>query len=153
MLYEIPKNKFLFRNHRRADTMMLHRTCLLLVAFAATMAAASSGLPAESAPVGNGTAPSPSPAPASGNHTDKCSPGECSGLGCLFVDVTCANVVPMNFGGTVQLLFLTLVYAYLLFFASNLISDGSELLLLVRDSQKRARCFARKPTAILRHPG
>ena len=117
--------------------MVAQRSCLLLVAFAVTLTAASSVLPADSAPVSNGTAPSPSPAPASGNHTDPCGPGECSGLGCLFVDVTCANVVPMNFGGTVQLLFLTLVYAYLLFFASNLISDGSELLLLVRDSQKK----------------
>ena len=31
-----------------------------------------------------------------------------------------------------QLFFLTSVYAYVLFFAANLISDGSELLLLVR---------------------
>ena len=85
-------------------TMVAQRSCLLLVAFAVTLTAASSVLPADSAPVSNGTAPSPSPAPAPGNHTDPCGPGECSGLGCLFVDVTCANVVPMNFGGTVQLL-------------------------------------------------
>ena len=33
--------------------------------------------------------------------------------------------------GFVQLLFLGSVYAYVLFFAANLIGDGSELLLLV----------------------
>ena len=37
-----------------------------------------------------------------------------------------------SFGGCMQLFFLTSVYAYVLFFAANLISDGSELLLLVR---------------------
>ena len=33
--------------------------------------------------------------------------------------------------GFVQVLFLMFAYAYVLFFASNMISDGSELLLLV----------------------
>eukprot|EP01035_Chromulina_nebulosa_P030274 gene30274-40240_t len=46
----------------------------------------------------------------------------------LFIDVT---TLPHNIYGFIQLLTLGGMYAYLLMFASNLISDGSELLLLV----------------------
>lgn len=49
-------------------------------------------------------------------------------LGKLFVDV---DSLPDNGFGFVQLVFLGLAYAYILFNASNLISEGSELLLLV----------------------
>ena len=61
---------------------------------------------------------------------------QCDGLGCLFVDVTCPAAVPSDFGGNVQVIFLTFVYGYVLFTAANLISDGSELLLLVRRSSR-----------------
>lgn len=37
----------------------------------------------------------------------------------------------VTFGGLMQLLFLALAYGYILFYASNLIADGSELLLLI----------------------
>lgn len=46
----------------------------------------------------------------------------------FFIDVTS---LPDNSYGLVQLLFLAAVYGYCLTFASNLISDGSELLLLI----------------------
>lgn len=46
----------------------------------------------------------------------------------LFVD---PEQLPEGFGGMVQILFLSLVYGYLLFMGANLISDGSELLLLI----------------------
>jgi len=46
----------------------------------------------------------------------------------LFVDL---DTLPSGGYGTFQLLFLMLVYAFVLFKASNLISDGSELLLLI----------------------
>ncbi|CAM9392982.1 unnamed protein product [Sphacelaria rigidula] len=46
----------------------------------------------------------------------------------VFID---PYALPDSAGGFVQLLFLTAVYAYILFTASNMISDGSELLLLV----------------------
>jgi len=46
----------------------------------------------------------------------------------LFVDVT---TLPDDGYGLVQLFFLTLVYGCVLYFASNMISDGSELLLLI----------------------
>jgi hypothetical protein len=46
----------------------------------------------------------------------------------LFVDV---KTLPQDGFGFFQLLFLGGTYAYMLFFGSNLISDGSELLLLV----------------------
>jgi hypothetical protein len=49
-------------------------------------------------------------------------------FGEYFVDVT---TLPDNTQGFVQLLFLGGTYGYILCFASNLISDGSELLLLV----------------------
>eukprot|EP00947_MAST-08B_sp_MAST-8B-sp1_P001719 g1719.t1 len=108
--------------------MKSYLLCLVLV----VAAQAASPSPASKAP-----APSPAPAPAAptapapggGEPAEPCEP--CSGLGCLFVDVTCHDVVPLDFGGDVQLLFLMGVYAYILFMASNLISDGSELLLLI----------------------
>jgi hypothetical protein len=46
----------------------------------------------------------------------------------FFIDV---KSLPDNEYGLVQILFLGLVYGYFLFYGSNLISDGSELLLLV----------------------
>lgn len=46
----------------------------------------------------------------------------------FFIDVT---ALPDDFYGFVQLLFLGSIYGYFLMYASNLISDGSELLLLV----------------------
>lgn len=46
----------------------------------------------------------------------------------IFIDVTS---LPEGFGGFVQLLSIGAVYGYLLMNASNMISDGSELLLLV----------------------
>jgi hypothetical protein len=46
----------------------------------------------------------------------------------LFVDPT---ELPENVYGFIQLLFLLIAYGYILFVASNFISDGSELLLLV----------------------
>lgn len=39
--------------------------------------------------------------------------------------------LPDNGYGIVQLLFLLIVYGYILSYASNMISDGSELLLLI----------------------
>lgn len=50
------------------------------------------------------------------------------GLSDLFIDV---KTLPDNGYGFFQLLFLAAVYGYLLMWASNFISDGSELLLLV----------------------
>lgn len=50
------------------------------------------------------------------------------GLSELFIDV---STLPTDSYGLFQLLSLGLVYGYILFNASNLISDGSELLLLV----------------------
>lgn len=53
-------------------------------------------------------------------------------MGKLFIDVTSLpGHDEFDFFGCVQLAFLGLAYAYVLFFASNMISDGSELLLLV----------------------
>lgn len=46
----------------------------------------------------------------------------------MFID---PYALPDTSGGFVQLMFLTAVYGYILFTASNMISDGSELLLLV----------------------
>eukprot|EP00904_Undaria_pinnatifida_P012667 jgi/Undpi1/8530/HiC_scaffold_25.g10997.m1 len=46
----------------------------------------------------------------------------------IFID---PDTLPEDAGGFVQLIFLTAVYGYILFSASNMISDGSELLLLV----------------------
>ena len=46
----------------------------------------------------------------------------------LFIDV---STLPPDVYGFIQLLFLGGVYGYMLMYASNLISDGSELLLLV----------------------
>jgi len=51
-----------------------------------------------------------------------------SGLSNLFISV---SSLPDDGYGTFQLFFLTIVYAYLLFIGANLISDGSELLLLI----------------------
>jgi len=51
-----------------------------------------------------------------------------SAFGRLFVDL---DTLPDDGYGTFQLLFLGSIYGYILFFASNLISNGSELLLLV----------------------
>jgi Ca2+/Na+ antiporter len=50
------------------------------------------------------------------------------GLDEVFID---PHTLPEGVYGFIQLLFLLIVYAYILFTASNLISDGSELLLLV----------------------
>lgn len=50
------------------------------------------------------------------------------GLEDYFIDV---KTLPDNQYGLFQLVFLGLVYGYCLMYASNLISDGSELLLLV----------------------
>jgi hypothetical protein len=50
------------------------------------------------------------------------------GLSDFFIEV---STLPNNFYGFFQLLSLGGVYGYILFYASNLISDGSELLLLV----------------------
>jgi Ca2+/Na+ antiporter len=50
------------------------------------------------------------------------------GLEDFFIDV---KDLPEGMYGSCQLLFLGLVYAYILMVASNLVSDGSELLLLV----------------------
>eukprot|EP00667_Euglena_gracilis_P007938 EG_transcript_8027 len=49
-------------------------------------------------------------------------------LGKLFID---PHILPQNGYGLTQLIFLMVVYAYVLFFASSMISSGSELLLLV----------------------
>ena len=49
-------------------------------------------------------------------------------LSTFFIDV---EDIPDTFAGFVQLLFLFVVYGYILFQASNMISNGSELLLLV----------------------
>jgi len=46
----------------------------------------------------------------------------------IFID---PSELPSGGGGFIQLLFLLVVYGYNLFTASNLISDDSELLLLV----------------------
>lgn len=46
----------------------------------------------------------------------------------LFINV---SNLPQDFYGFIQLLFLFIVYGYILMNASNLISDGSEFLLLV----------------------
>ena len=46
----------------------------------------------------------------------------------IFVDVT---TLPDTVGGFIQILFLLVVYGYILLNASSLISDGSELLLLI----------------------
>eukprot|EP00601_Ochromonadales_sp_CCMP2298_P006487 CAMPEP_0173202514 /NCGR_PEP_ID=MMETSP1141-20130122/19019_1 /TAXON_ID=483371 /ORGANISM="non described non described, Strain CCMP2298" /LENGTH=235 /DNA_ID=CAMNT_0014127895 /DNA_START=90 /DNA_END=794 /DNA_ORIENTATION=- len=45
-----------------------------------------------------------------------------------FIDVT---ALPETTAGTVQLLFVGSTYGYILYYASNLISDGAELLLLI----------------------
>ena len=50
------------------------------------------------------------------------------GLPDFFIDVT---TLPDNFYGVFQLFSLGGIYGYILFYASNMISDGSELLLLV----------------------
>jgi hypothetical protein len=50
------------------------------------------------------------------------------GLDDLFIDVA---TLPQNSYGFFQLLFLFAVYGYVLMNASNMISDGSEFLLLV----------------------
>lgn len=50
------------------------------------------------------------------------------GFNDYFIDV---KALPDNEYGLVQVLFLGLVYGYFLMYGSNLISDGSELLLLV----------------------
>lgn len=50
------------------------------------------------------------------------------GLSDFFIDPTS---LPQDFYGLCQLISLGLVYIYLLMYGSNLISDGSELLLLV----------------------
>ncbi len=50
------------------------------------------------------------------------------GFSDIFIDVA---ALPQNGYGLIQLLFLGGVYGYILTYASNLISDGSELLLLV----------------------
>ena len=50
------------------------------------------------------------------------------GLSDFFIDVA---LLPDDGYGFFQLLTLGCIYAYLLFYASNMISDGSELLLLV----------------------
>ena len=47
----------------------------------------------------------------------------------IFIDPSTLEGQP---GGVVKILFLMVVYAFVLFKASNLISDGSELLLLIR---------------------
>jgi hypothetical protein len=57
----------------------------------------------------------------------------------LFVDV---YDLPDDGYGFVQLIFLTLVYGFILFVAANLISDGSEFLLLIPS-------VAGMPTALL----
>ena len=49
-------------------------------------------------------------------------------IGSYFVDVSSLPEGPTGF---VQLLFLGSTYGYILCFASNMISDGSELLLLI----------------------
>ena len=46
----------------------------------------------------------------------------------LFIDV---SELPPGSDGFFQIMFLFLCYGYILMYASNLISDGSELLLLV----------------------
>lgn len=46
----------------------------------------------------------------------------------FFIDVA---ALPQTTGGFIQIIFLAFVYGNLLTYASNLISDGSELLLLV----------------------
>ena len=51
-----------------------------------------------------------------------------TGLSSLFVNV---STLPDDGYGFFQLIFLTGVYAYILYLGANLISDGSELLLLV----------------------
>jgi Ca2+/Na+ antiporter len=59
------------------------------------------------------------------------------GLGDLWIDVegTCETLgdhyIPKNGYGYVQLIFLMMAYGYVLYEASNLISEGSELLMLV----------------------
>jgi hypothetical protein len=50
------------------------------------------------------------------------------GLGDFFINV---KSLPQDGYGLVQLLFLGSIYAYMLMYSSNMISDGSELLLLV----------------------
>jgi hypothetical protein len=54
-----------------------------------------------------------------------------SGVSELFVDVSNSCAVPENGFGDFQILFLIAVYGYILFKASQLIADGSELLMLV----------------------
>ncbi len=49
-------------------------------------------------------------------------------IGDFFIDV---KSLPANGFGLFQLCFLACVYGYLLMYGSNMISDGSELLLLV----------------------
>lgn len=51
-----------------------------------------------------------------------------SGLSAFFVNV---STLPADGYGFFQLIFLTAIYTYLLFIGANMISDGSELLLLV----------------------
>lgn len=51
-----------------------------------------------------------------------------TGISALFVDVT---ALPNDGYGFFQLLFMTLVYVYFLFIGASMISNGSELLLLV----------------------
>ena len=50
------------------------------------------------------------------------------GLEDLFIDV---KEFPQNGYGLFQLLFITSIYGYILYNGSNMISDGSELLLLI----------------------
>ena len=50
------------------------------------------------------------------------------GLSDFFIDVA---LLPSDGYGFFQLISLGCIYAYILFYASNMISDGSELLLLV----------------------
>jgi hypothetical protein len=49
-------------------------------------------------------------------------------LGDFFIDV---KSLPQDEFGFIQLCFLAFVYGYMLMYGSNMISDGSELLLLV----------------------
>jgi hypothetical protein len=59
------------------------------------------------------------------------------GISNLFVNV---STLPSDGFGFVQLLFLTGVYAFFLFLGSNLISDGSELLLLIPSMAGKIQC-------------
>jgi len=52
-------------------------------------------------------------------------------IACNATQTDCGGVIPDDGYGWVQLLFLFFAYGYVLYFSSGLISDGSELLLLV----------------------